>query len=257
MKDEKSSGLLLSYSGNIKGIRVLNNSVIPTSWDINIDFFTQKKDDENDITQTVEATVSFQVLTYWINELIQDIIVFDPTDEFALSWVPQTYNAILTTPGVPTDDLFARVVQKKIETLVGDRLGIVKTSFLSEDGGGMKYSYFDFNKDSNSLPDISYVGTQAESTKVPWWERKTSECYDLPEETELPENIIQLYTQQEDVLTEYEEMMRDRYEGIYKNPVDHFAEQLVARLKKTAEEEMGPEKIIEFPNPFPNNGKPE
>ena len=254
MNEEPTTpGLLLSYEGNMKGIRVINNHVLPTSWDINIDFYTRSIENEDNSTHTIESTVSFLVLTHWINELMQDVIVFDPQDEFAISWAPMTYNPSVTTPGQPTDDLFSRVIMRKIQKLVGNRLEIVKLSVLSEDGGGMKYTYFGTPSMENMLPDISYVGTINETTKLPWWERKTAECYDLPDDTEIPGNVTELYTHHEDSLTEYEDAMRERYSELYANPIEKFAQQLINKLKDVSEGKEKTDKIIEFPTKKPKN----
>lgn len=244
-----SKGPLLSYTGKMTGIRCINNIAIPTSWDITIDFVSIEKEEETQDQSALESSVKFQMLSFWINEYMQDVIVISIEDEDDIQWAKSKTNGIMTTPEIPTDDMFSRLMLKKISTIVGDRLMIVRISIISDDGGHLKYTYYGLNDEADDLPGIEYANKSLKGFKKPWWERKTAECFDYPAGDNENDNVIELHTGNEtDILSEYEDTMRIKYKGILSSnsAIEEFTDQLLKKIKQHQQQD-DENKVIEFP----------
>jgi hypothetical protein len=183
--------------------------LIPTYWDISFDFFSLVPPDGED--DVLEATITFSTLTFWLNELMDDLLVYDPSDPFAAEVAKYANNDSMTTPGLPTDELIVKLIHAKLNSIAKDRICVMKTTMSSSDGGGIKYSYVN-TEVAEEWGDIDRPESYTYVHSTPWWYRSTAECCDIPVDTsEDRTNVTSIYTSHEpDVLVEYEQSMREQ-----------------------------------------------
>jgi hypothetical protein len=214
----KSGKLLISYDGRITGIRTIQGTLIPTYWDVSIDFFALvPEDEESEESSTMDVTIAFNVLSFWLNDIMDNLVLLDPSDVDSRNAIGSFSNPIMTTPGYPTDDILVKLLHYKMNSIVKDKLCIVQTKIKSDDGGGMQYNFMDAETTLGleEMPVLHDEETYKSTNGIPWWFRKSADCYDLVDEDE-DDNVTTLFTKvnkEDDPLYEYESSLRAQYAG--------------------------------------------
>jgi hypothetical protein len=226
--------MLLSYSARITGNRIINSSMIPTWWDIQIDFFSVLDDDSSsdDDTNNIEATIAFNVLAYWLNDYMDDLLVFDPSDKFSREMALLCNNPMFMTPGVPMDDLIVKLLHCKMNSITKGKLCVMKTSLRSDDGGGLAYNYVnpDGIMDDNEVAIEGYFQGVGIKHSTPWWMRKNAVCYDFSKDETESAKVTELEVDDpNDILARYARGLREQYS------IDGSADMLTSIIQKLQE----------------------
>lgn len=210
--EANSPKLFMTFNSEFTGIRVLNRTLIPTKWKVEADFVSNEDFDAEKSKEYNEGSITYQILDFWMTQLLDDVLVVNPLDPFSLDLALSANNFCMTIPGTPTDDLIIQALFEKMNAICKNHLQILKLSITSVDSGAT-YHFVDTINNSN-LPDISYVGEDVHTEfKTPWWTRTTACCSDFPVEED-DEDVTEIdFVKEKDVLDHYEEQLRNMMNG--------------------------------------------
>lgn len=206
-----SSGLNLptyvAINHAFSGVRVMREYMTPATWHIKLycaPAITSKGPIQKDLDA---AAISYQVVTYWLQNILQHPIIIDPTTSFGLFLYEVSENRLVFTPSAPDDNILARLLHQKIRTLSKGNLEIGSIVLTSSDTGNTERH---FVGGEYMLPGIDYIGEEVLHSE-PWWMRATADTSEIIKSLVPEEEIEELKTIQ-DPIEEYERLLYEETE---------------------------------------------
>lgn len=112
---------------------------------------------------TVDQTVSFERIKYFIYSQIDNTIFVNGNDNDQCLLFTKAGLNITTTPGEPVDQLIGLMLYYKLNAITEDRMIIVETELSSTYGGNMTYLHSEFENTSGyeqpdwwTSPDLTH-----------------------------------------------------------------------------------------------------
>lgn len=189
---------------HFQGIRVYEDSMFPVNFQLKL-FCGPNRGCAPTVQQAGHVSaISYQVLLFWIHNIMNDVLFLDPTTDLGRNLYFATDNKIIHTPGRPDDFLITRLLHSKFNAITRGNVNIGTLMFTSSD---TDYCERYWTGNEYALPGVDYLGEEA-AHSTPWWERPSIDTLDIlredlsDEEFEDLENIA-------DPLADYEKQLQE------------------------------------------------
>lgn len=193
----------VALSHKFRGIRVYEDSLCAVNFRLKL-FCGPSRECAPTIQQAGHlSAISYQVLLYWIENILDDVVFLDPTTELGHSIYYSVDNKIFHTPGQPDDFLLARLLHSKMRAITHGNVEVGSMMLSSSDTGHTERWW---TSNEYALPDLTYLGDGKPVHPTPWWERPTIDTMDVLEE-ELEEEELKNLRELADPLAEYEKAL--------------------------------------------------
>lgn len=193
MDFEDAEDLFVTLSLDFKAIRVIENQLIPTTWQLKTqiiwneveDLEDQEAEDRHDYATQLAITKT----RFWFDHMINGSVLFSRNNEWALraflddTGVQTVQNHLVVLPDDPVDSLLAEIFQSKMNAFAAGALEYGYVDLTADDTNG--FSFLFVGAGEYNLPSIEeWVGPRSHFSK-PWWARNDASTIDvIPEESD-------------------------------------------------------------------------
>lgn len=148
--------------------------------------------------------MAFNKILFWLESTLNNVIVFDPSDENSSVIAGMSENIFLLTPELPSDDVLIRVLHSKLTAIANNEVVIGEMTLETE---GMPVSYTFNNHDGYDLPETvkDYIPDMVSLFKEPWWDRNDGYSFEFLKKRGDKRKIADIYNDIIDPLSEFEE----------------------------------------------------
>lgn len=202
MSDSIEPEIYVKLNLTFRALRVINNRIIPTNWDITVDvIYDETPPQDQKLNQDIEVRGALAKIRYWFNNIIDGSILFNRNNTWAVNAFTslegsQTLdNVLVLLPFDPTDEILAQVFQSKMNALAGNHITFGAIDIASDDTEGLSFLFTGISE--LNLPSMDeWIGERTYFSK-PWWCRDDGSTLDVvPNEdndlNDVPEFAISL-----------------------------------------------------------------
>lgn len=186
-------------------VRVFDYSLSPTNFELQVHCCVPNQFSPNSHSAKDRAAVSLQVLKLWMQNMLEEVTILNPTNEMGEFLLAISENKVMTTPGEPDDNILVQVLCHKISTITKGHIELQKIVLVSTDTDDTEQHLIITNDYVSTLPDINYMEEKAVHS-IPWWERASIDISDIYAES-LSDDVVEEILNSDDVLQEYEDTL--------------------------------------------------
>ncbi|MNK54712.1 hypothetical protein D3C87_737040 [compost metagenome] len=168
---------------DFKAIRIVDNRMIPTHWNIQAEVLYEDDGVEEDPDGDLEIKIAIAKIKYWLEHTLGGSLIIDIGNEWAFeSFFDEdgkctTGNNIVMAPTTPTDDLIAELLHSKMNAFGGKHIQFGVMELTSDDKSNLSYMFT--GDGENNLPEMTdWIGERTYFDK-PWWARDDASTIDL------------------------------------------------------------------------------
>lgn len=172
--------LFLSFSIDVKMIRLLNNILVPT--ELHLSASIERSEEASDY----DMELGIAKCRYWLEHVVTKTIAFNKDNDLAVEMfidpearTPRVANIFMLTPGEPRDELLGMIFQAKLTALSGGAFTVEAMNVESDNLNGLCFT-LGGNHAAVFLPTTMEAWLGAESYfDVPWWMRDDRSTLDV------------------------------------------------------------------------------
>lgn len=184
-------------------IRVFEYSMTPVTFTLKIECSLPHNKTKTPSEQIKQSSVAHQLINIWLANVLDDVVVVDPTTEMGEFLLATTENNIMTTPGNPDDNVLARLIHSKLSTIAKGNIHISKLVLVSSD---TDHTERHWTGTDYLLPESSYKDDDETVHSDPWWKRYSFEVSDYLS-SDLDEDTKAELLAAQGVLEQYEQKL--------------------------------------------------
>jgi hypothetical protein len=190
----------ISINHSFSGCRFINDMIVSTNWTLAFKVHAME-----DINDDIVPSYVLDRAQFWLETIMDQILVLDVSDEVALDVGEIVSNPVLYAPGQTTDEMIAILLHSKLSALLGSAY-VVDTVTLNSSDSNATYTYSPQDSD-NYLPEtvMEYTGSKGVE-KLPWWVRNDGWTYEflLPDDARI--DLDEFFSEVTDPLSLFDEI---------------------------------------------------
>lgn len=178
---ETETDLFVSFTHNIKAIRVVGNRLIPVKMKLTTDVIYD--DFNEDEEYHANCQIAFLKIRHWLDNCFTNSVIFNRENAWALhaflneKGAQSVQNRMVLTPGEPTDGLLAEIIQSKLNALGQGHIEFGSVELASDDTNGLTFIFV--GDGQMNLPKMDeWIGERSFFSK-PWWDRDDASTIDV------------------------------------------------------------------------------
>lgn len=174
--DDDDSALFVSFSGDFKIVRVIDNTFVPSHISFKCDILPSEEAAELDLHKAMTK------IRYWLDNIVSKSVMFCSSNTAALSMLIEngknrSGNVLMITPFEPTDEMLACILQSKMTALAAGDAEFDAVEVTSDNYLGLSFMFT--GTASLMLPTIEeWIGPRHYFDK-PWWARNDASTLDV------------------------------------------------------------------------------
>lgn len=198
-------GSYMTMKMDFPGIRMLDNILCPTKWNLEIDVVALDIGPKA-LTQSeiqMNGGLAYQKLYFWMETCLPMCIFVDTENHIGMSIAAASDNNMMYCPDEPTDDMLVRLLHSKLTAISDGHLFIGQVRMESTDTNAM-YTYTVPAEGAGLPAKVKDYVSDASLFRKPWWDRADGYSFELTRPKGCKETLDQLYGHLQDPLLEFD-----------------------------------------------------
>lgn len=174
---DEGEQLYITFHCDLKFVRVVGPALLPTNLSFKCDVTPEEDAEEQDLHKVLTK------VRYWLDNIVNKSLVFSSDNTEALTMFVneegknRTDNILMITPGDPSDEMMACLLQSKLTALGGGTMTFGMMEVKSDNYLGLGFAFM--GDGHKVLPTIEeWIGPRS-FFKVPWWMRNDASTLDV------------------------------------------------------------------------------
>lgn len=151
----------------------IDNALVINTFTIKIGFLPT-------VENKILNNIAFEKIGMFFDLFVQNAIIIDKKNQQEFKNIIKIENNLISTPGMPNDQVFGSLIYLKLSSIVGPDLDIEYLTLSSELGKNIIYT---FDIDSPELevlvPSKEDWWEKDQTELLPWWHRPDTATYDM------------------------------------------------------------------------------
>ncbi len=176
--DDDICEMYLTYSVDVKLIRLIGATMVPTSMSVSFSIARGEDAEDHEIELALNKT------RYWFDNVVSKCIAISQNNPTAFEMLldedgsPHLSNFFLLCPSEPRDEMLATVFQSKFNALAKGAIYVVGIDIVTDNLNGLSFSLA--GDHSIFLPHTmeEWLG-ETSYFDVPWWDRDDASTFDV------------------------------------------------------------------------------
>lgn len=164
----------LALNQTFSAVRVLNYRLSPVTFSVKLCCVPVSDSEQSLEHNSHRAAVAFQLLQFWMREMLDGIVIVDPLSEMGEQMIYTCDNRLLFTPGSADDFTLVRLLHSKCSAIADHYIHIESLTLTSSD---TFHSERYWSGDRYALPGADYL-KQPMVHALPWWQRRSIDICD-------------------------------------------------------------------------------
>jgi hypothetical protein len=178
--------LIITFSTTFRGLRVFDRFIQATEWKLRAEVFVESGVD------ALEVNAVFTKLNYFFEEIVNDSLVYAAANRWAAKSLRKSANNTILTPGEPTENQLAPLLQAKMNAIGGDAVSFGVVELDSDTAMGLSFVFL--GEAGPHLPDMAqWMGDTPYFSPLPWWYRNDGSTMDAPPKKGWPADAVPDY----------------------------------------------------------------
>ncbi len=179
------SSVILPYK--FSAVRVFESELHPTVFELKVCCTAAHEEKRTQAQIHEKSQEGMQRLNFWIDTILQNVIMLDVDSPVFDSIVSVADNSSLFSPGPPTDHMLVELLHSKMSAITLNMFDIHAISLTSSDTANVETSFRDV--DGYHLPGIEYFEMDT-LHPTPWWTRDTIEVCEFARGTVMEDELF-------------------------------------------------------------------
>lgn len=182
---EEEEQLYITYKGELKFVRCIGSTILPATLTFKCDVSPEPDASEVDLHKVMNK------VKFWLDNIASRCVVFSSDNSDAITMFVdgngknRTDNILMITPGDPSDEMMACLLQSKLTALANGVITFGLMEVQSDNQMGLGFAFV--GEGHKVLPTIEeWIGPRF-YFKQPWWMRNDASTLDVvpPEDADL------------------------------------------------------------------------